>query len=409
MKKRFIYTCVLCLTALLLNAQKFEGLAPTPPMGWNSWNTFQTNISEQLIKETADALVSSGMRDAGYVYLVLDDGWMAMQRDAAGNLVPDPAKFPNGIKSLAEYVHSKGLKLGIYNCAGTLTCAKYPGTRGYEYQDAKNYAAWDVDYLKYDWCNTAGITAKEAYSTMSKALKQAGRPMIFSICEWGVNKPWQWAAPVGQLWRTTEDIYQLFDSVHNHGTWNALSVMRIVDENDSLRRYAGPGRWNDPDMLEVGNGMSYPEDKTHFSIWAMMAAPLIAGNDIRNMSEQTKNILTNRQVIAVDQDPLGIQGFKFSDVDSLQTWFKPLQNGDWAVCFLNRSSRLRQVYFNWKLESVMDKDFGYTLSTNSVYRLLNVWTGKEDGTTARPLNVYLQPHDVLMFRLSSKGITSSKN
>lgn len=393
------FALIILLFSFVTRAQKFEGLASTPPMGWNSWNTFQTNINEKLIRETADALVSSGMRDAGYVYLVLDDGWMAMERDSLGNLVPDPVKFPNGLKAIVDYVHSKGLKFGLYNCAGTLTCAKYPGTRGYEYQDAKNYAAWNIDYLKYDWCNTKGITAQEAYTTMSKALQKAKRPMIFSICEWGVNKPWQWAAPVGQLWRTTEDIYQIFDSVHSYGTWDALSVMRIVDQNDSLRRYAGPGRWNDPDMLEVGNGMSYTEDKAHFSIWAMMAAPLMAGNDIRKMSKQTKEILTNKAIIAIDQDPLGIQGFKFADTDSLQTWFKPLQNGDWAVCFLNRSSRVRQVYFNWKQELVIDKLFNYAIDRNSNYRLLNVWTGKDDGTTANPLSAMLQPHDVIMYRL----------
>ncbi len=398
MKKTF-YIVALLLHSILLQAQKFEGLAPTPPMGWNSWNTFRTNINEQLVREIADMLVSSGMRDAGYEYLVLDDGWMTMQRDSNGNLVPDPQKFPSGLKNLVDYVHSKGLKFGMYNCAGTLTCQKFPGTRGYEYQDARNYAAWDIDYLKYDWCYAKDINAKEAYSTMSKALKAAGRPIVFSLCEWGVNKPWQWAAPVGQLWRTTEDIYQVFDSVHNEGTWNSLSVMRIVDENDSLRKYAGPGHWNDPDMLEVGNGMSYIEDKTHFSIWAMMAAPLMAGNDIRKMSAQTKAILTNKAVIGIDQDPLGIQGFKFSDTDSLQTWFKPLQNGEWAVCFLNRSDRQRQVYFNWSKELVIDKLFNYALDRNRNYHLYNVWTGEEEGTTSKPLNALLQPHDVIMYRL----------
>lgn len=398
MKRTLFLLSFFCFSTIV-NAQKFEGLAATPPMGWNSWNTFHTDINEQLIKETADALVSSGMRDAGYVYLVLDDGWMAMERDSEGNLVPDPKKFPGGLKALVDYVHAKGLKFGMYNCAGTLTCQKFPGTRGYEYQDARNYAAWNIDYLKYDWCNTKGINAQEAYTTMSKALKAAGKPMVFSLCEWGVNKPWQWGAPVGQLWRTTEDIYQIFDSVHNEGTWNSLSVMRIIDENDSLRKYAGPGHWNDPDMLEVGNGMSYTEDKTHFSIWAMMAAPLIAGNDIRKMSAQTKAILINKAVISIDQDPLGIQGFKFADTDSLQTWFKPLQNGEWAVCFLNRSDRERQVYFNWSKELVIDKLFNYVLDRNSSYRLYNVWTGKEDGTTSKPLNALLQPHDVIMYRL----------
>lgn len=397
--KKTIFILFLFFCSSNMYAQKFEGLAATPPMGWNTWNTFRTNINEQLIRETADMLVSSGMRDAGYVYLVLDDGWMTMERDSQGNLVPDPKKFPSGLRALVDYVHSKGLKFGMYNCAGTLTCQKFPGTRGYEYQDARNYAAWNIDYLKYDWCFAKDINAKEAYATMSKALKVAGKPMVFSICEWGVNKPWQWAAPLGQMWRTTEDIYQVFDSLHNEGTWNSLGVMTIVDQNDSLRKYAGPGRWNDPDMLEVGKGMTYSEDKAHFSIWAMMAAPLMAGNDLRKMTPQTKSILMNKAVIAVDQDPLGIQGFKFSDVDSLQTWFKPLQNGEWAVCFLNRSNRDRQVYFNWSKELVKDKLFNYVLDRKSNYRMFNLWSGKEEGTTAKPLNAILPPHDVIMFRL----------
>jgi alpha-galactosidase len=398
MKK--VYCLVLCLLCLgALSAQKFEGLAARPPMGWNSWNSFGTNINEDLIKQTADALVSSGMRDAGYEYLVLDDGWMSMERDSAGNLVPDPKKFPSGLQKLVEYVHDRGLKFGMYNCAGTLTCAKFPGTRGYEYQDARNYAAWDIDYLKFDWCNTAGINAREVYTTMSKALHKAGRPMIFSICEWGVNKPWEWAGAAGQLWRTTEDIYQVFDSVHNMGSWNALSVMRIADLNDSLRKYAGPGHWNDPDMLEVGNGMSYAEDRAHFSLWAMMAAPLMAGNDLRTMSRQTIEILKNKAVIAVDQDSLGIQGFKYAERDSLQIWFKPLQNGDWAVCFLNRSSTEQKVNFDWKKETVSDALYPHSLDKNHIYRLINLWTGKEEGGTSRSLTSSLASHDVMLFRL----------
>ncbi len=178
---------------------KFEGLAMSPPMGWNSWNTFETNIDEKLVKETADIMVASGMAASGYNYIVLDDGWMAKERDANGNLVPDPIKFPNGMKNLIDYVHSKGLKFGLYNCAGTSTCAGYPGTRGYEYQDARFYANLNIDYLKYDWCNTAGINASEAYATMSNALKTAGKPIVFSLCEWGDNKPWDWAKPIGNL------------------------------------------------------------------------------------------------------------------------------------------------------------------------------------------------------------------
>src|SRR6476660_297409 len=275
--------------------QKFEGLALTPPMGWNSWNTFQTNISEELVKGIVDVMVSSGMKNAGYSYIVLDDGWMTMERDPkTGDLVADPKKFPHGMKSLADYVHSKGLKFGLYNCAGTKTCAGYPGTRGYEFQDARFYASLGTDYLKYDWCNTEGINAKEAYTTMSRALHLAGRPIVFSLCEWGENKPWEWAKNIGELWRTTGDITAKFNGILDHGTWKQLGVMPIADLQNGLRKYAGPGNWNDPDMLEVGNGMTINEDRGHFSLWSILAAPLIAGNDLRKMSKETNTILTNK-------------------------------------------------------------------------------------------------------------------
>src|SRR4051812_9692648 len=203
MKKILETLCILSIGFPVLSfSQKFEGLALTPPMGWNSWNTFQTNINEQLVKDIADIMISSGMKDAGYTYIVLDDGWMSMERDVNGNLVADPVKFPHGMKFVADYVHSKGLKFGLYNCAGTKTCAGYPGTRGYEYQDARFYASMEIDYLKFDWCNTEGINAIEAYTTMSKAIRKAGRPIVFSLCEWGSNQPWRWAKDVGHLWRT---------------------------------------------------------------------------------------------------------------------------------------------------------------------------------------------------------------
>ena len=399
--KYFLFI-IMTLSVTQLKAQKFENLALTPPMGWNSWNIFQTNINEKLVKQMADIMVSSGMRDAGYNYIVLDDGWMAMDRDSVtGDLVPDPKKFPHGMKALVDYVHSRGLKFGLYNCAGTLTCQKYPGTRGYEYQDARLYASLGIDYLKYDWCNTEGINAKEAYTTMSLALKKAGRPMIFSICEWGVNKPWEWAPQVGQLWRTTEDIYQVFDSLHNYGTWSALGVMKILDLQKGLRKYAGPGHWNDPDMLEVGNGMTISEDRAHFSMWCMLAAPLITGNDLRIMSEETHAILTNEDAIIIDQDTLGIQGFKYSGKDNLEIWFKPLQNGDWAVCFLNRADEAKEVKFNWKDEIISDSLSNRKLNAiNNIYKIRNVWTKKNSGTTDKTLKAVVPSHDVLMFRLS---------
>lgn len=384
-----------------LQAQKFEGLAPTPPMGWNSWNTFQTKIDENLVKATADLFVSAGLKDAGYNYIVLDDGWMTMERDKDGNLVPDPAKFPHGMKALAEYVHSKGLKFGLYNCAGTKTCAGYPGTKGYEEQDARNYAAWDIDYLKFDWCSAQGQNAKESYTKMSKALTAAGRPIIFSLCEWGSNKPWEWAAPVGQLWRTTGDIGIVFDSVKKFGGWQPMSAMYIVDKEADIREYAGPGHWNDPDMLEVGNGLTASEDRAHFGMWCMLAAPLMMGNDLRKMSSETLKTLTNKSAIAIDQDKLGIQGFRYAKAGKLETWFKPLDNDAWAVCFLNRDNVAQKVSFNWKGENVTDDLTNRTLGAGTTtYKIKDVWSGKKEGSTAKTFEGEVPPHDVIMLVLT---------
>jgi alpha-galactosidase len=400
MKK--IILIILFALSIKTFAQKFEGLALTPPMGWNSWNTFQTNISEELVEGIADSMVASGMKDAGYTYIVLDDGWMSMQRDSiTGNLIADPKKFPHGLKALADYIHSKGLKFGVYNCAGTKTCAGYPGTRGYEYQDARFYASQDVDYLKFDWCNTDGINAKEAYTTMSKALHTAGRPIVFSLCEWGSNKAWEWAANVGHLWRTTGDIYACFEGQKDMDKWKANCILYNVDLTADLRKYAGPGHWNDPDMLEVGNGLPANEDRVHFSMWCMMAAPLIAGNDIRKMNNDTRMILTNKDAIAIDQDALGIQGFRYDLKDSLDTWFKPLSNGDWAVCFLNRSAQAKKIDFNWKNVNVNDTLSSRQLSAaTAIYKITDVWTKKDLSTTSKPLSATVGAHDVLMLLLS---------
>jgi alpha-galactosidase len=403
MKKIILLLSIAVSVSCHLLAQKFENLAPTPPMGWNSWNTFQTNISEELVKGIADVMVSSGMRDAGYTYIVLDDGWMAMERDPkTGDLIPDPKKFPNGLKPVIDYVHSKGLKFGLYNCAGTKTCAGYPGTRGYEYQDARFYASLGTDYLKFDWCNSERQDARESYTTMSKALRTAGRPIIFSLCEWGNNKPWSWAEPVGQLWRTTGDITAQFDGIKKYENWHANGVMTIVDMQDTLRKYAGPNHWNDPDMLEVGNGLTPAENRSHFSLWAILASPLMAGNDIRKMDENTRTVLTNKDVIAVNQDALGIQGFRYSKrEDSLQIWFKPLSNDEWAVCFVNRSSVAKPIEFNWQNENVTDGLFNKALGAKTTtYKLRDLWTKKDAGTTKKPLKAVVQPHDVLMLRLS---------
>jgi alpha-galactosidase len=381
---------------------KFEGLAMSPPMGWNSWNTFETNIDEKLVKETADIMVNTGMAAAGYNYIVLDDGWMSKQRDENGNLVPDPAKFPSGMKALIDYVHSKGLKFGLYNCAGTQTCAGYPGTRGYEYQDARFYASLEIDYLKYDWCNTAGINAPEAYATMSNALKKAGRPIVFSLCEWGDNKPWEWGKPIGNLWRISGDIYPCFDCEFHHeeGNWSSWGFMKIAEMRKDIRKYSGPDHWNDFDMMEVGDGMTNIEDKTHFTMWSILASPLIAGNDFRKMSKETLAILTNKELIAVNQDKLGIQGFKLSAEDGIEVWVKPLSEGNWAVTFLNRTEEARKINYDWKRNPIIDADFGFEADFNKItFKLKDLWNNKEAGNTKNNFTATIASHDVVVLKL----------
>ena len=403
MRRAFLFAVSFLLSTVApaaARAQKYEGLAKTPPMGWNSWNKFACNVSEQLIRQTADAMVATGMRDAGYQYLNIDDCWHGT-RDSLGFIQVDAQRFPSGMKALAEYVHAKGLKLGIYSDAGWKTCGGRPGSRGHEYQDAISYARWGVDYLKYDWCSTDSLKAQGAYLTMREALHAAGRPVVFSLCEWGNSQPWTWAASVGQLWRTTTDITNCFDCVRNYGGWAPASVLAIVDKNKELRAAAGPGHWNDPDMLEVGNGMSPSEDRAHFAMWAMMAAPLIAGNDLQHMTPATHALLTNRELIAIDQDSLGVQGLPYrSTPDGIEVWFKPLANGDWAMTVLNRASERRRVLFDWKQENVNDNisnrrtDFG-----QRTYAVRDLLAARDLGTTATAFAGEVPGHDVLVLRL----------
>lgn len=395
--------------SLSVSAQKFEGLAQTPPMGWNSWNKFACDVSEDLIRQTADAMVSSGMKDAGYEYIVIDDCWQ-VSRDSLGFIVPDPVRFPSGIKALADYIHSKGLKFGIYSCAGDKTCGGRPAGRGHEYQDAISYAQWGVDYLKYDWCNTDKLNAEGAYITMRDALYSAGRPIVFSLCEWGDNKPWLWAENVGHLWRTTGDIYNCFDCVYDHGTWKSWGVMQILDKQDGLRQYAGPGHWNDPDMMQVGNGMPLNEQRAHFAMWAMINAPLIAGNDLRNMTTETLNVLTNKEVIAVNQDSLGIQGFKYEVKDSVEIWMKPLKNNEWVITYLNRSVSPKTVSQDWKIFSVTDELTGRKMDTTGkeVFILRDLWLQKAVGDTRKALSAVIPGHDVLCLKVSKKPVKSRK-
>jgi len=336
--KKYLLILVAVLFTLGARAQKFDQLAKTPPMGWNSWNKFHCDVSESLIMQAADALVSTGMKEAGYEYIVIDDCWQ-VSRDENGEIVVDKERFPHGMKYVADYVHSKGLKFGIYSSAGTVTCQRRPGGFGHEYQDARTYARYGVDYLKYDWCGSTTQDARSSYTNMMNALYAAGRPIVFSICEWGTSKPWEWAGNVGHLWRTTGDISD---------NWN--SMIDIFARQKDLARYAGPGKWNDPDMLEVGNGgMTTEEYRTHFSLWCMLASPLMAGNDLQNMTPEIKSILLNKEMIAIDQDSLGQQATCYRDNGDYQIWVKSLSNNEKAVCLLNKSDEKKSILVDFSL------------------------------------------------------------
>ena len=388
--RKFIFIFILFIGFNFLFPQKFKDLAKTPPMGWNSWNKFGCNINENLIKEIADAMVKNGMKDAGYEYIVIDDCWQ-IARDKQGNIIADPKRFPSGIKALADYVHSKGLKFGLYSDAGTYTCQKRPGSRGYEYQDARTYASWGVDYLKYDWCSHGKQNSEASYKLMRDALYAAGRPIVFSICEWGTTKPWLWARDIGNLWRTTEDIQDCWDCIND---WGGIGWTLILDKQSGLEQYAGPGHWNDPDMLEVGNGgMSDKEYRAHFSMWCMLSAPLMAGNDIRNMSESIKKILTNKEVISLDQDPLGKQAYKYGDFGDYEIWVKFLKDDELAIAFLNRGNRPINITVNWK--NILKK----TGLRKNVYKLKDLWKHKIIGNTKSIFKTKIPSHDILLLRL----------
>jgi alpha-galactosidase len=382
--------CCLLLCAVALCSPQAKawdnGLALTPPMGWNSWNKFACNVSEDLLKSMADAMVSSGMKDAGYQYVVIDDCWQ-VSRDANGNIVAEARRFPSGIKALADYIHSKGLKFGIYSDAGTQTCAKRPGSMGHEYQDALQYAAWGVDYLKYDWCNTGKANAEQSYIIMRDALKATGRPIVFSLCEWGSNKPWLWARDVGNLWRTTGDISDCWDCKKDQ-----LSFVQILDMQDGIESYAGPGHWNDPDMLEVGNGgMTTTEYRAHFSFWCLLAAPLIAGNDLKNMMPEIKEILTNKEVIAVNQDPLGMEGRRVKEKGDLDVWARQLKDGSRAVVLFNRGSAETEMSVSWE-------ELGYPAHLTAQVR--DLWQKKDLGKVSGGFSAKVASHGVVMVKVT---------
>ncbi|MGA1799786.1 alpha-galactosidase [Sphingomonas sp. 4RDLI-65] len=372
-----------------------NGLAMTPPMGWNSWNKYGCKVTEQVIRDTADAIAASGMKAAGYGYVVIDDCWHGA-RDKDGFITADASKFPSGIKALADYVHSKGLKFGIYSDAGRKTCGGRPGSQGHEYQDALTYARWGVDYLKYDWCSTGVRNAEEAYALMSDAIRDAGRdsgrPMLLSICEWGNNRPWEWGAKIGNMWRTTGDIRDAWAGPVTY----SLGMMDIVDKNEPLYPFAGPGHWNDPDMLEVGNGgMTDTEYRAHFSLWAMMAAPLIAGNDVAKMDAKTRAILLNADVIAVDQDPLGMQGRRVRDDGDREVWARPLADGSRAVLLLNRGTAAAEIAVAWP-------EIGYTSGMASDVR--DLWSGTTRRLREGRFSSMVPPHGVVMITVTPRTL-----
>ena len=363
-----------------------NGLAQRPPMGWNSWNRFNCRIDETTVRAVADAMASNGMKAAGYDYVVVDDCWHGA-RDKDGFITADAQRFPSGIKALADYVHAKGLKFGIYSDAGRKTCGGRPGSQGHEYQDALTYARWGVDYLKYDWCNTGTRNAEEAYALMADALRASGRSVLLSICEWGNNRPWEWGKKIGNMWRTTGDITDKWEGKYNY-SWG---VMSIVDMNEPLWPHAGPGHWNDPDMLEVGNGgLTDTEYRTHFSLWAMMAAPLIAGNDIAAMDDATRAILLNRDVIAVDQDRLGIQGRRVWKDGDREVWVKPLSGGARAVLLVNRGAATADVAATWEQLGLPDR-----LGA----KVRDLWAHRDLGTRRGTIQASVPSHGAAMFRV----------
>ncbi|GAA1677430.1 hypothetical protein GCM10009745_21000 [Kribbella yunnanensis] len=370
-----------------------NGLAKTPPMGFNNWNSTKcsSTFNESMIKSIADLFVSKGLKDSGYQYVNIDDCWALPQRNAQGNLVPDPARFPNGIKSVADYVHSKGLKFGIYTSAGTKTCntAGFPGGLGHEQQDANLFASWGVDYLKYDNCNNQGVDAQQRYKAMRDALLNTGRPIVYSICEWGRTGPprvWQWGKDVGNLWRTTGDISD---------NWG--SMIGKAQANRVLTQYAGPGHWNDPDMLEVGNGgMTATEYRTHMSLWAIMSAPLLIGTDLRKASAETFDILNNRDVIAIDQDKLGRQATVVSSSGGLVVYGKTLANGDRAVALSNETTSAATI-------STTAAALG--LGGSSSYTLKDLWS-KASRTTSGAISASVPAHGTVLYRVSRAGTTT---
>lgn len=366
-----------------LRKVRYNGLAKTPPMGWNSWNQFKGRVSDELVRSVADAIASNGMKDAGYVYINIDDTWEAEGRDAKGDIQSN-SKFPD-MKGLADYVHSKGLKLGIYSSPGPNTCAGYEGSYGHEEQDAKTFAAWGIDYIKYDWCGARTLYSDEempsVYQKMGDALLATKRPIVYSLCQYGRLDVWKWGADVGgNLWRTTGDISDRWDS-----------MTRIGFSQNDLAPFAKPGHFNDPDMLEVGNGgMTADEYKTHMTLWSILAAPLLAGNDVRNMTPSTKDILLNREVIAIDQDRAGIQGKRVSQSGDQEVWVRELAGGDLAVGVFNRGTASADVSVRWA-------DIGVK---GNVKEVRDLWEKKDVKINGPEYKITVPSHGVVFLRMN---------
>ena len=373
-------------------------LAATPPMGWNSWNTFGEKIDETVVRGAADTFVNIGLKDLGYEYVVIDDHWEG-GRDRQGNLIANPKKFPSGMKALADYIHSKGLKFGIYSCAGDKTCGGEVGSNGYEEQDAKVFAGWGVDFLKYDYCNAPEDfeIAMQRYTKMGNALKNTGRPVLFSICEWGPRSPWLWGRKAGgNMWRISFDVGDMWDTPHN--VRSCIGILAAIDASANHENHAGPGGWNDPDMLVVGlsnqgfikgGGCSNEEYQTQMSMWCMLASPLMIGCDIRKMDEETKRILSNPEVIAIDQDKLGKQAYRVARTGSTDVWMKPLSDGSVAIALLNRGESKTEITVNWK-----DLNIDPSVSL----KIRDLWKHADLGSFKEKFSVETAPHATVLLK-----------
>lgn len=380
-------------------------LAATPPMGWNSWNTFGNNINEDVVRETADALISSGLKECGYEYLVIDDCWSIKdRRDGNGDLIPDPEKFPSGIQALADYVHSRGFKIGIYSDAAQKTCAGYPGSLGFEDQDAQLWASWGIDFLKYDYCHAPlfdQAIAIERYTRMGEALRNTGREFLFSLCEWGNQAPHLWGRKVGgHMWRASGDVFDSWVNLWHNG-WYSIGVDVSIDLAAELQEYGGPGGWNDLDMLVVGlkgkgqiagTGMSFVEYQTHMSLWVMACSPLMIGCDVRKLEPDTASLLMNREVLEVNQDPLGIPGKRVKQSGLCEIWKKPLTDGSVAIAVINRGSRPEDV-------TVRARDIGL-FDTPKLVR--NLWTQQDTADFKTELVQRVQPHETVLLKVISR-------